>query len=40
MLVKYSNGGHFLVVNDKNIIYLYETIYYKSIIATLEGHPS
>lgn len=39
-MVKYSNGGHFLVVNDKSLIYLYETIYYKTIIATLEGHPS
>lgn len=27
-ILKYSNGGNYLAVNEKFVIYIYDTIYY------------
>ena len=36
-IVKYSNGGHFLITNEKSNIVIYDSIYYET-INVLDGH--
>ena len=36
-IVKYSNGGHFLLTNEKSNILIYDSIYYET-ISVLDGH--
>lgn len=36
-ILKYSNGGHFLVANEKSNVIIYDSIYYEA-IQVLDGH--
>jgi WD40 repeat protein len=36
-IVKYSNGGHFLITNEKSNIVMYDSIYYET-LEVLDGH--
>jgi len=38
-IVRYAHGGQFLVANEKNVLILYDSIYYET-LQVLEGHPS
>lgn len=38
-LIKYSNGGHFLTVNEKEHIFIYDSIYYETLhLFSLSNH--
>ena len=30
-LVKYAHGGHYLLTNEKNMIFIYDSIYYDTL---------
>jgi hypothetical protein len=36
-IVKYSQGGHYLITNEKSNIVIYDSIYYET-VAVLDGH--